>query len=699
MSINLNKYLVLARGNFDPMETSHVDSPEPEDPFVSRDRTIWDVDRKKVAKISDYHVKWADNETIDATGKPEDIHLTTHELAHDQNKNGKQEFVFVSGLSTDQIVAISMKDPLDKRLFKFRLENGQAASPHTLRFKDGEEGKLWVGLEYAGLIVKLDVETIMEKYKTDAEKAKDGTVFYSLTYKDFEESHDVRMQVGNDIPCPINTHPHGFCFDTRGNIWFTGKLTNTVGRLHIESGDVKHYELPTLEAVPIYLALDVDGNVWGTSLGNNTVYRVTTGAKEGQVEGEVFEIPITEVPLNRRPIKIVKDPQNRRYMWFSTESGHSVCRINLEKVDAAIEKRKEESQRGDTGIKSSTCVCSQGCRKAYKAPSDLKGILIEYRIPMSEKNMIGAALAFDKDHNLWFQSYYDIANGPASLKNIPPDYLIKINSRLVDDEFDYTSLEGIPIERFQIPSTGSLLHRLQKAPNGKDMFFTSVGLNRFGTIKFISDVAEHMKESEDKKVDTEPEKTKVAPSVSEDTKESEVVRDIETKEEEKGKKESKSAAIVSPPSPDAATNIREASEKASPNPIVVLKTAPVFSRNSNYIVEKIGSVFANSKIRVTWEFVEAVAAGEGVIATEKEHIVKMIWSKQSGKVSITVNGKVIVPEQTVLTRRNAPFIHRWESGSLRLQIIATPSSRQTMLGKNKYELEVNELRFADFKET
>ena len=120
-----------------------------------------------------------------------------------------------------------------------------------------------------------------------------------LTWDDYKDILDVHIPKCDAIPTPINTHPNGFCFNVDAKwIWFTGKLvssilielllfnsgihshilyyiimilhkTNTVVRTLV-AGDgegrkhhiVEHFELPTLGAVPIYVALGPDNNIW-----------------------------------------------------------------------------------------------------------------------------------------------------------------------------------------------------------------------------------------------------------------------------------------------------------------------------------------------------------------------------------------------------------------------------------------------------
>jgi len=178
------------------------------------------------------------------------------------------------------------------------------------------------------------------------------------------------------------------------------RIFGPLGKVEIETKEVKHYELPMLEAVPIYLALDAEGNVWGTCLANNTVFRVTT-AQEGQEEGIVTELPVTNHASQGRPLIIKKDPRDRMYMWFTTEAGHFVCRRDILRMHEILSK----DLASDTPA--STCMCSVGCRKSYN-PTKFKGVIAEYPIPADNTYIFGG-LTFSKNDDLCVQSYYNVS--------------------------------------------------------------------------------------------------------------------------------------------------------------------------------------------------------------------------------------------------------------------------------------------------
>mmetsp|Transcript_12312 Transcript_12312/g.16128 ORF Transcript_12312/g.16128 Transcript_12312/m.16128 type:complete len:662 (+) Transcript_12312:123-2108(+) len=654
-----HRLILLSHGNFNPIESdSEEDVPQAHlnlnGKIVKEEADL--ILNKKVEKeeklrcttvnvggtrvdISDYHISWENNEN---KLKGEDRQLSTHEITYDDVNGFDKGFAYVSGFATNQIARVNIEDPTKQQFFRFVLKDTKLALPHTLLFANKtfeneheEVGMLWVGLEYAGLIVKLDMRDLIRKLG--------NKTVCTITEDDLKAALDVRItgdSKNGSLPSPINTHPHGFCFDKDyKNIWFTGKLTNTVGRVRIEDGDVKHYELPTIEAVPIYLALDVDGNVWGTCLANNRVFRVTTGAKEGQTEGCVTEIPITSFPTQRRPIALKKDPRDKRYMWFSTEVGHSVCRIDINKLDEVYPSGNTRSTGQQEHDQSSTCMCSQGCQKTYKSPARFKGVITEFSIP-GEQNMVFGGLAFDREGSLWVQSYYNNANGLAGVPT-PSDYIIKVDKAILERNHGF--MAGIPVASFEVPSKTTVLHRIICGPNDGEMLFTELANNRIGKVS----ISYHGSASGS----------------------------------------SNNSESPGPPITGTGTPVEEVQEPIRQDEASSPSSSQLYKRR--FEVKDIGKNIKQTKKQVTWVFEQ-----EG----SNPHSIVMVWSKRSGKVQIEMDSTQVLPEQA-LTKPRAQYIeHSWtdtQSG-LRMQILANRTTRSTMLGCSKYELRVNEMPFQNF---
>uniref|UniRef100_A0A7S0ZDT2 Virginiamycin B lyase n=1 Tax=Timspurckia oligopyrenoides TaxID=708627 RepID=A0A7S0ZDT2_9RHOD len=421
--------------------------------------------------VQDYAMRWHD---------PSAAH-STHEITFD-GSDPQPEYIWVSGMMDDQIARISIQDPTTQQMFKFQ----PGDQPHTLRFDTS--GNLWVGLEYSGTIIKLKNHVLSMN--------TEGDTAYVISEHDIETCLDVHIATtasgsSNRIETPINTHPHAWCFDRHGQyIWFTGKLTNTVGRVHVASKVVEHFALPTLGAVPIYVSVGPDGNVWGTCLGNNNIFRVTTG--ECPV---VTEIPITTNGADSRPIAIKPPPvignsesdPSLRFMWWSNEKGHSICRISVDKVEEVVKQTSSGKLRN---MKKTVGPHGVGMMNGVK--QELADLVETIEVPMTQRNMLLAGLAFDCAGNVWTQSYVDLSHPVPS----GVDFIVKIDSAVLNaqridpsaaserDEFaGKIDPTGIAITHIAIPTDKTVLHRIIAGPDGKSMWFTELSRDRVGIVR------------------------------------------------------------------------------------------------------------------------------------------------------------------------------------------------------------------------
>jgi virginiamycin B lyase len=207
---------------------------------------------------------------------------STHEITFDAK--GGNTF-WITGQNYDQVVQVTQSGAMT-----FYAMPGQSG-PHGIEFD--ADRRLWVSLEFAGLIVRLD-----------ANGKIDRTI-------------DVNLDCPTCVGGKLNPHPHGMGFGADGKtIWFTGKATGTVGKI-TPDGKITTYPLKTVGSVPIYVRAGNDGTMWVTELVGNKIARIGT-------DGSVLEIAIPT--NNSRPIAIVPEPGSNA-MWFSEEAGNRVARI------------------------------------------------------------------------------------------------------------------------------------------------------------------------------------------------------------------------------------------------------------------------------------------------------------------------------------------------------------------------------------
>jgi len=485
------------RGDFDDDYTEHEEDSTGKIIDLKKENatTFYKIDGvTHKTTVSDYPMKWKSKKL---QGKPG----TTHEITFDMHNGFDQDHFYVTGLSKNSFARISKKDPTCQQIFEFenvsyeettsvsetinpeKYSDYIKGSPHTLRFFDKEcekeKGMLWVGLENWGIIVKLNMTSLVKDFSA-YEKVE-------IKHTNYTQVYDVRIfGMGNSTLRPINTRPHGFCFDEKcDHIYFTGKLTNTVGRVNTYGtndteikASVQHFELPTLGAVPIYVALGPDNNIWGTCLSNNIIFQIKTNET-----GLVTEVPIDMCKADgqeRKPIAIQKDPKNK-FMWFSTQDGHSICRLDTDKFNNEYVPTRHN-------VTDSKCVCSPGCKTMMKSNNLTKAKItypiIEFQIPKKHRHMILGGLAFSKNGDeIWTQSKVD--NGD-EITNKLSDYIIKIclDKKDRDGDLHVRDFEAKftgNIEYFRVPTKNTLLHRIVLDQEDK-VWFTELGADRVGTL-------------------------------------------------------------------------------------------------------------------------------------------------------------------------------------------------------------------------
>jgi virginiamycin B lyase len=340
-------------------------------------------------QVSEFKLEWPDLKTDRAMHPEAKPIRTTHEITYPRDGTS----FWITGGHHDHVARVTLEGKAEF------FSTGTGSHPHGILFD--EDGRLWVSLEGFGVVARLDTNGKIDK------------------------PIDVRLHA-RGAEKPINTNPHGLGLDSDGRtIWFTGKKTNTVGRIH-RDGSVQHFELPTEGAVPIYLSPGPNkhNTMWCTELVANRIARISATGKVDE-----FEI----CTGNSRPIAIVEGP-DKKAMWFSEEAGHKVARI------------------------------------------DLNGKITEYPVPRTQKNVILAGMTFDRDGNLWTQSYVN----PADPFPAGSDHIIRIDKAILGAPAG--DLSNVPVTFFKVPSTNTVMHRIVQGPDD-NIWFTELAVDQLGKLR------------------------------------------------------------------------------------------------------------------------------------------------------------------------------------------------------------------------
>src|SRR5262249_39944819 len=182
--------------------------------------------------------------------------------------------------------------------------------------------------------------------------------------------------------------------------------------------------LPDRASKPIYVVAGPDGNMWGTELDGNKIFRVTP-------QGAVTEFAIPST--NSRPIVITPAPNGAPFLWFSEENTHKVARI------------------------------------------DLNGNIDEFFVPKTQDNMLMSGITFDREGNLYAESYVSKNSGPQG----GPDFIVKLSKEILAAPAG--DLSQVTLTRYQTPSTGTVLHRIILGGDG-NLYFTELGVDKVGRL-------------------------------------------------------------------------------------------------------------------------------------------------------------------------------------------------------------------------
>jgi len=123
------------------------------------------------------------------------------------------------------------------------------------------------------------------------------------------------------------SRPHDPLAAKDGSLWYTGQMTNTLGRVNPRTGEVKEYPLKTEHSGPHGLVEDRGGNIW---------YTGNTGALVGKLNpktGEVTEYKMPE-PAAKDPHTILIDKAG--IVWFTVQNANMVGRLDPKTGDVRL---------------------------------------------------------------------------------------------------------------------------------------------------------------------------------------------------------------------------------------------------------------------------------------------------------------------------------------------------------------------------
>lgn len=212
--------------------------------------------------------------------------------------------------------AIAHLNPATKEITEYRdtTPDGKAIGKHTVRVD--EFGNVWSS---GGPISKFDPKTKeFSHFNTPGtygnEPGPNGEEWFTVFRND---GPIVRIDKDGQITKYTPTtkgKPQRLEFEADGNVWFSERVGNKLGRLNPKTGDLKEFDLPGPAASPYAIGIDRNHMVWYASHEQDVLGRLDPNT------GEVIEYPFPQSEISMR--EFFMDTQG--HLWFGTSSNNKV---------------------------------------------------------------------------------------------------------------------------------------------------------------------------------------------------------------------------------------------------------------------------------------------------------------------------------------------------------------------------------------
>jgi virginiamycin B lyase len=149
---------------------------------------------------------------------------------------------------------------------------------------------------------------------------KDGSYWYTGQMTNVLGRIDPKTGKVKEFPLKTpHSGPHGLDDDSSGNIWYTGNAAGVIGKLNPKTGEVTEYKMPDPEAkdphTPIF---DRQGILWFSVQGGNRI---------GRLDPKTGEIKLITMPTPKsRPYGMAVDSKNN--VWSVLFGVNKVARID-----------------------------------------------------------------------------------------------------------------------------------------------------------------------------------------------------------------------------------------------------------------------------------------------------------------------------------------------------------------------------------
>jgi len=294
-----------------------------------------------------------------------------------------------------------------------------------------------------------------------------------------------------DVPT-LGSRPHDPVATKDGAIWWTGQLSNKLGRVDLKNGTIREYTLKTPHTGPHGLVEDKDGNIWFT--GNHA-------ALIGKLDPQTGITTEYKIPDPK-----VKDPHSLSFapdgiLWFTAQQSNTVGRLDPKTGEIKLLTMPTPRSR-PYGIivspKGVPTLCLFGTNKlATIDPNTME--IKEYALPDAASRPRRIAIVGDEvwysDFSRGFLGRYNIATGahkewasPSGPQSQPYGIVFAKGAIWYNESFakPNTIVRFDPkTEKFQswaIPVGGDIVRKMDVTPDGNPVTANSL-TNQVGLVE------------------------------------------------------------------------------------------------------------------------------------------------------------------------------------------------------------------------
>jgi virginiamycin B lyase len=285
------------------------------------------------------------------------------------------------------------------------------------------------------------------------------------------------------VPTP-GSRPHDPLATRDGSIWYTGQMSNKLGRVDPKTGEVKEYPLKTAQTGPHGLVEDKQGNIWFT--GN---HQALVGKLDPKT-GAVTEYGMAD-PKATDPHSLAFDPSG--ILWFTLQQSNMIGRLDPKSGEVKLVTAPTPRSR-PYGImvnsKGVPFVVLFGTNKIARIDPNTMEIR-EYTLPDAKARP--RRMALTSDDVVWYSDYargylgrLDPANGHVTEWQSPGGHRSEPYGIVAAKDIIWYSESGTKpntvvrfdpkTQNFQtwvIPSGGYIVRKMDVTPDGNPVLATS----------------------------------------------------------------------------------------------------------------------------------------------------------------------------------------------------------------------------------